>query len=436
MAAGLASVLAQPATVRLPLYHVLDNSGDHRLGLYAALGGSPEFKLYELDTGSTGLYAAHNEKWWPREEFVKKGTGTQSYGSGVSFHYDIVRTSVDFGHGAKADPVHIGRITSASGPHFTPAQWDALVAEDSPPLHGVFFGNMGSGLDNKNGLFAVIPQLPGNLSSGFVVETRGLVLQGREGVFVQQGSILIGLTDEIRKRFEIQIPMQQLMSGNKKVLLPSGDDARKEYPIDISAMLSLPGQKPHQMSVPGLLDTGAPSTTIYQDTKHPVPPIYVDGDRVRSGVQFSEVADGNKNWKWGFKTGKTTSINRIAIGSKSKSEINLGTAAFFQYDVMYDLRRGILGLHRIPTGPRIFVRGGTRRSTTKSTFAISGAASSPAGIRKVRYRLNGSPHWRKAYGTATWNADVALQPGANIIRIYALNRNGQSSQQKISVFRQ
>jgi len=37
------------------------------------------------------------------------------------------------------------------------------VAAGRPPLFGHFYGDFGSGLAEQSGLFAILPQLPGNL---------------------------------------------------------------------------------------------------------------------------------------------------------------------------------------------------------------------------------------------------------------------------------
>jgi hypothetical protein len=426
---------AAPETVSIPLYHVLEDGGGHRLGIYAALGGSPVAKLYEVDTGSTGFYGARAE-WWPNARVIGPGPNPQSYGSGVSYEYDIVETTVDFGHGAKTGGVRAGRITRATGPGLTPRKWNHLVKQDIPPLHGAFFGNMGSGLEHKNGMFAIIPQLPGNLSTGFIIETRGLVRQGQVNRPVRQGQILVGLTDEIRRRFEIQIPMRALTTANgAPVFFPSGYQTREQYLLDVTVTLSRPGSANFSTSMYGLLDSGA-STPNYRTTrKTPLPKEFADGNHLKTDTQLAAFAAGRGDWNWTFDPVFTPPFRSIAIESKGQPNTNLGNSAFFEYDVMYDLQRGILGLHRIPGRPRVTINGPANRTTAAARTRIAGAASSPTGIQSVRYRINRSPHWRRTSGTAIWQFTARLKPGINHLRIAATNRVGQIARRSLTITR-
>lgn len=455
LAIGASARAEVPRIVSIPLYHVIPDDENYKFGVRASIGGSQISRLYTFDTGSTGLYAAYDRRWWGEHRRIGKVPGKTSYGGGfLSYTSEMIETSVDFGGGAKADHVRIGAIKHVSGTEFNTRKWNALVHAGKPPLWGVFFGNMGSSLQESNKLFAVIAQLPKPLSNGFVVNSKGFLLHKKSMSVIQQGSIDVGLDDAVRSRFEIKVPMTAFLKKGQPVFLPSGYRARTEYQLEATVTFAAPGTKPFSAFIPAVLDTGGGGTTFHEDNpfrrdEKPhnkangkgifVPADFIEGRNnslaIRKGVDFSVKVAGNRSWKWGFETGNRVAVNKVSVAEWPTANINLGPEPFFYYEVMFDIERGVIGLHRIPSTPRIEVNGGRERITKSAVTWLRGRATSAEGVSSIQYRVNGSPRLRKVKGRAQWQIPVALRPGFNWVRIKATSLGGATAQQQIVIRR-
>jgi hypothetical protein len=170
---GPAAAVPAQETATVPL-QILDIEGvGRKIGIEIRLGGG-EPRLYTFDTGSSGFYAANNRDWWPSSKRVGGPQIAQTYGSKETFQSKRVRTLVGIptSTGEIEIEADVGQILDGYGGSLGPrnrSPWRKDVAEGTPPLFGHFFGDFGSGLREENGLFAILPQLPGNLSSGFAV---------------------------------------------------------------------------------------------------------------------------------------------------------------------------------------------------------------------------------------------------------------------------
>jgi hypothetical protein len=340
----------------IPLYHVRDEQGNLRFGVYAALGGSRDAKLYELDTGSSGMYAAYNASWWPKLTVVKPSPGPQDYGSGVQFDADIVKTPISFrlADGSFTAPatVEIGRIQSGSAKGISTSRWASMVAHGQPPLHGVFFGNLGSGLKEKNGLFAVLAQIPG-ATNGFVIRSGGVVEQLGRGQSVRRGEVVVGLTPALRAQFPVRVPMLPQIAGGAPAHLPSGYVARDEYPLAITISLTGPNGNTTSAKARAVLDTGGVNIHIHRGSGMGVdleiPRSFLVRDkRLRPDTNVEIIARGG--WNWNFTAGTTKSVNRVQVtppGDSKAGGINLGTSVFFDFDVMFDIENGVIGFRPI-----------------------------------------------------------------------------------------
>jgi hypothetical protein len=340
----------------IPLYHVRDEQGNLRLGIYGALGGSREAKLYELDTGSSGMYAAYNANWWPRLTVVRPSPGPQDYGSGVQFDADIVKTTIAFrlADGSFSAPatVQIGRIQSGSAKGISSSRWASMVARGQPPLHGVFFGNLGSGLKEKNGLFAVLAQIPG-ATNGFIIRSGGVVEQLGRGQSVQRGEVIVGLTPALRAQFPARVPMLPQLDNGAPAHLPSGYLARDEYPLAIAISLRGPNGNSASAQARAVLDTGGVNIHIHRGSGMGVDleiprSFLVKDKRLRPDTDVEIGAQGG--WNWNFTAGTTKSVNRVQVTPPRERQaggINLGTSVFFDFDVMFDIENGVVGFRPI-----------------------------------------------------------------------------------------
>lgn len=240
----------------------------------------------------------------------------------------------------------VGQITKAAG---TPdgTAWLANVGAGEPPLYGMFFGDFGSGLTKPaEGLFAVLPQLPGNLSSGFAVK---LGCGGSPNT-----EVVVGLTKTIRSRVTSWVKMEK--DSNSPPYPNSNQPTYRQAVLNGNFSLAYEGTF-FPFSVPAILDTeGGGTTNIHQQTLQLMVPddlVLEPGahtTRVVSCAQFRVTAPGTTtgtDFDMAFVTGSTPTIDQINVSqpksSKTKAEVNLGLIPFFRYDVVFDIERGNVG---------------------------------------------------------------------------------------------
>lgn len=337
---------AAPESVTIPLKVVTIPGVGVKVGIEVGLGGGPP-RLYTFDTGSSGMYAAYNAAWWPALTQLGGPTIPQSYGSGLQLQANRVSTLVTIptDQGPISYTAEVGQITQASGTS-DGEQWLANVAAGKPPLYGMFFGDFGSGLTKPTeGLFAVLPQLPGNLSSGFSVQLGC----GGGG---PASKVVVGLTDPIRSRVTSWVKMEKLEGGPP---FPNSN-----YPTYRQAVfkghfsLAIPGTH-YDFVVPAILDTGGGTTNLHQQPPFVVPdPLVLQpgatNTRVVSGAQFRVTAPGTlgtSGFDMGFITGNASTIDEVNVSQPKSAttiaEVNLGLIPFFRYDVVFDVQNGNVG---------------------------------------------------------------------------------------------
>lgn len=348
LAGSVAPVMgATPESVTIPLKVVNIPGVGVKVGIEVGLGGGPP-QLYTFDTGSSGMYAAYNAAWWPTLQPLPGPTIPQSYGSGLQLTANPVSTLVTIptDQGPISYTAEVGQITQASGTS-DGEQWLANVAAGQPPLYGMFFGDFGSGLTKpEKGLFAVLPQLPGNLSSGFSVQLGC-------GGGSSDSRVVVGLTDAIRSRVTSWVRMDKLENGPP--FPGSNHPTYKQAVFNGHFSLSIPGTH-YDFVVPAILDTGGGTTNLHQQPPHlvvPDPLVLQPGatnTRVVSGAQFRVTAPGTAGtggFDMGFITGSTPTIDEVnASQPKSATtiaEVNLALIPFFRYDVVFDVERGNVG---------------------------------------------------------------------------------------------
>ncbi len=348
-----AAALAGPQTATVPLTIVPIGGGQLKIGIELRLGGGPR-RLYTFDTGSSGFYAAYNPLWWPVFDPVPAPTIEQSYGSGLTFQAEQVRTTVGIPTtvGEVEAEVEVAKITDASGTSFGPSgesSWADDVAAGRPPLYGRFFGDFGSGLREQNGLFAVLPQLTGNLSSGFAVQL---------GCSAFGPSLVIGLTRAIRSRVTSWITMRAVRQSP-----PFPNSNRPTYAQKLfAARFLLRGNgASYSFRTGAILDTGGPTTNIHQHGKLMLPDALLTSPEVPTqvipGARFRVTAEGTELLD--LRTGRTLGVNQVAVTQSSgkAAYVNLGLVPFFQYDVVFDIQRGLVGFAppcSLPNSARLY----------------------------------------------------------------------------------
>lgn len=357
---GLAPTVArgEPETAVVPLHLFEIGGGQLKVGIEIRLGGGA-LQLYTFDTGSSGFYAAYNPAWWP--SFTPAGGGTihQEYGDGVMFDSERVRTVVGIATtaGEIEAEIEMAMISEAWGGSLGEkgeSTWLDDVAAGKPPLFDHFFGDFGSGLREENGLFAVLPQLPGNLSSGFVVS---LSCRGRS-----EARLVLGLTEESRGRVTSWVPMLGAGEGRP---FPGGRPTYAQKLIAPDFVVGR-GRTSYPFSTEAILDTGGPTTSIKERDGLRIPDAFLERSelptRIRTGTRFRVTAEGvDDDFELRLVAGRVPGIDEVnVVESTEKEFVNLGLIPFLRHDVVFDVERGLVGFapcrsdgaRRIPLRPR------------------------------------------------------------------------------------
>lgn len=334
---------AVPESVTIPLKVVTIPGVGVKVGIEVSLGGGPP-RLYTFDTGSSGMYAAYNAAWWPALTQLPGPTIPQSYGSGLQLTANPVSTVVGIqtDQGLITYTAEVGQIVAASGTG-DGEQWLANVAAGKAPLYGMFFGDFGSGLTKPEaGLLAVLPQLPGNLSSGFSVQLGC-------GGGSSESKVIVGLTEAIRARVTSWVKMEK--AANSPPFPGSNRPTFKQAVLNGHFSLTR-GSDKYDFTVPAILDTGGGTTNIHQKANDVVvPDAFLDKPgvpgRLANGVQFRVTAPGttpSNGFDLSFATGSTSTIDLVQTSEKGgMAEVNLALIPFFRYDVVFDVANGNVG---------------------------------------------------------------------------------------------
>jgi len=249
--------------------------------------------------------------------------------------------------------VEVALITDAWGGSLGPqdqSTWLDDVAAGRPPLYSHFYGDFGSGLVEKNGLFAVLPQLPGNLSSGFAVQL---------GCWRSAPTLALGLTGAIRSRVTSWVPMQ---GGGQSPPFPHSHRPTYGQKLLAGEFLLRRGGIAYALLTEAILDTGAPTTNIHEDDTLKIPDALLDSadrSRARPGVLFRVTAEGTEvdgGFELDLRTGRIPGFNRIDVKrGDGEAGVNLGLIPFFRHDVVFDVERGLVGFASrcsLPRGAR------------------------------------------------------------------------------------
>jgi len=200
--------------------------------------------MYEFDTGGTGFMAGYDPVVWPGID--PSGPPVDAnYTSGNFYDAVAVDAVVTLGRGAAAVstavPVQVGAILSGGNVN-TGASFDFLGT--TPPVEGSFFGDFGASFGINRGsqpgvvVTNVLLQLPGNLSSGFVVEL---------GPIGGPARLTVGLMPELRAQFPHAVALDRI----DDVFYPtSGRQVFDQLAFAPTYTLSRGGSQPDARSAP------------------------------------------------------------------------------------------------------------------------------------------------------------------------------------------
>lgn len=381
---GSSSVYAAalPAPCMVPLQLV--NSGTpqsplYRLGINVGLGGDVP-RLYEFDTGGQGFWAANKNNqgaggggWGSNTTLLQTGTLSNTYASGNVYTANLVGTTVTLYAPNSTTPacgsstqLNVAQITNFNNTPTDVTNWNNALATGNAPLFGNFYGDFGAALypiltnDKSAGVYSILPQLvPAGLINGFIVHVGAL---GQN----TQPTLQIGLTNADIQSFQTQVSMnpfcasQQPCTSLQSTFPQSGVSTYSGQ--QINATVSWQQQSPSLVSqsypeVGLILDTGAPITTVFQGSTVTVSqnvlsnPNQVRGlwtGQFNSAVNMLFTASKAPNVQWALTTGNVSSVNQVlatvAAATGATGSINTGLAFYTQYDVMFNLQSGMVGL--------------------------------------------------------------------------------------------
>ncbi|MBN8898299.1 MAG: hypothetical protein J0H35_08955, partial [Rhodospirillales bacterium] len=181
--------MSLPTSATIPLY-VFPYQNGYKIGIEVSLDGGATTHMFEFDTGGTGFWSAYDPAWWGTPATDGTITASATYTSGWTYSATVVPESISF-EAALPDgsPIllnvgtaNVAAILTAEkvnngNTEVANATWQHHVSAGVAPLEDWFWGDFGMGLGvGQTGstaaqdLFAIIPQLPGSLSNGFIID--------------------------------------------------------------------------------------------------------------------------------------------------------------------------------------------------------------------------------------------------------------------------
>jgi len=331
-----------------------------KYGIDVAIGNNPS-QMYEFDTGGVAFFAGYNRQFWQGVPLTTTGVA-EIYSSSNYYDGVVSNTPITLGSGTQTvstvRPIQIAAIL-AGGNANNGTVFDFSNPE-VPPVEDRFFGDFGAsfatlavnGLDTPlaNPLF----QLPGNLSSGFLVQL------GPIGIDPQ---LTVGVTDALRAQFPYAVPVQALIGGGTYPV--SGLPVLEWFGFSPSYYAQAPGDPEQTIGVtpypqcavqclPSLIDSGAPSTGIRLKGGGGDP--YNAGGQLEPGVNFIArfpTTEARPPLEWTFVAGNNGSVNLVQYEQGSLIDgpgqnVNTGLNLYNGFDVMFDVVKQVIWLR--PTG--------------------------------------------------------------------------------------
>lgn len=357
------SIVQSADTKTIPLRYAPEVSDKGKVqvkyGIDVAIGDNPA-QLYEFDTGGNAFFAGYNPALWTDVPLTNVA-GTVSYTSGNTYNFVVADGTVTLGSGADTvstgRPIQVGAILTGGNDKKTPPQTFDFTNPDAPPIDGNFFGDFGASFDvfdlgqpNQSLLASPLLQLPGNLSSGFLVQL------GPIGT--TDPRLTVGITDTLRAQFPYAVP----------VTVAPGDST---YPVSGYPVLELFGIAPQYFAQQGdgpevpigcvgqscpiqletVIDSGAPSTGLRVTEGTPYAITVGTKQFLQPGVKliakFPTTA-GRNALTWDLVAGGTPSVDSVEYGgdsvATSQPNVNTGLNLYNTFDVMFDAQQQIIWL--------------------------------------------------------------------------------------------
>ena len=402
-------------TKSIPLYYMPQYNAAGQLqvkyGIDVAVGSNAP-RTFVFDTGGNGFWAGYDPAYW---NGVPPGDipAVITYTSGNRYNAVVTDAVVTIGPQggptiSTAQPVEIGAILS--GGNINTGQQFDFTNPYAPPVDGRFSGDFGAAFgvepvtgQPSGGLTSVLFQLPGNLSSGYLVQL---------GPIGSDPQLTVGITDALRAQFPYAIPIAPLSGGGTypvsgyQVLQQFGFSPQY-YVTETDTGLLIPlgsadFQQCASQCLPSLIDSGAPSTSVrLPGAPTPYPLTTPDNPlQLREGAIFmakfpTSQAQNRPALTWTFQSGTNGSVNEVNYApvsgqAISSQNLNTGLNLYNDFDVMFDLKNQVIWLRPnggqatvslksvTTTGAQSYQQNaelGGQYSTTNGAFSVSGVTN-------------------------------------------------------------
>lgn len=371
----------------VPLYFTPTDTGAAKLGIYASIGTGGTPKLFEFDTGGTGFYAAYSSNagvapWWGSGVTLGGPPIANTYDSGLSYAGFVAQGAVSIFSSANAttpsvvtaSTTQIGQMDSIEkinpdDPDASPQILWTNAGEFQPcvpPINGAFYGDFGMNLayntnNSSSGLTNLIAQLnfAPSVIPGFRIHANFLT---------QNASLQIGLTSLDTNSPTANYFHMNLDSAGGNATTPVSNLPFYSQQL-FNADIQIQGDGPEvlqSINVGMTPDTGA-NTTLHntQLSPQPLPGEYdhfIDwknddenvGD-LKNNLQFTltgNTTSGDLFQILNFQTNDVINFGNVAVQNNrplnSNYYLNTGISLFYQYDVIYNIQEGIIGLDTVP----------------------------------------------------------------------------------------
>jgi hypothetical protein len=308
-------------TTTVPLAVVTRNSGGG-LGFALDVGiGASAPKSLLVDTGSAGVHVLADAI--DPASITRTGKSIKEvYVDGTELLGEEAMAVVQIGAastGAKIAIHVIDTIDCVAGKPSCPGS----VGADFFRAHG-FVGIVGIGMSNAiatPSVFDPIAQMPGNLASGYIVHASPFGSTA--------GTLTIGLTSVNTAGFSTKALSPQTSP------LPNGAPAWEDAKIDVC--FEMDGTS--MGCGPSIFDTGATATFWNQS----VSSSKLTLGALSPGTSWRATIAGVLDWSFTVGSPAKPGLDMV-IPSPGGFNTNLGIGVFFAFDVMFDLKKGNLGV--------------------------------------------------------------------------------------------
>lgn len=325
-----ATTAQDAATTSVTLTVYPDSDNGLQIGLPMTVAGGAA-AVMELDTGSTGLRIFASAVGTTGLQKTGQAMSVE-YGDGTVFEGQLAYAPATVAGIATAGPVAfhlVETVTCAPGIPQCPGQGG--MAAYNPGFAGI----AGVGLTEHPGapeLVSPFAQLPGNLASGWILDTGG--------IGSASATLTLGLTEQNRAGFNTV----QLASEPGMATFTNGTPVWADRSVTVCYQLgnSSDAAKNIQGCWPTTFDTGAEATHLFPDPSE-VPSSFMAGQEymIDSGTPVS-ISLANV-FSLSYTAGAEESVNTVHVTPTTPPSANTGIQFFFRFAVMYDPVNGLLG---------------------------------------------------------------------------------------------